>query len=438
MEQNLSSKTNNQRRGLVKFLFFSFLGIFMFFVSVSINGKKTIPLDHLVTFIKTYLSPAIPFYILGITSFGAIKPFAKGTWKSSRTQVFFSFAKVAGAILTYMVYFKIGPEWLFAKDMGPFLYNVLLVSVGVIVPIGAIFLTFLIGYGFLEFFGVIMKPVMRPIFKTPGKSSLDAVASFVGSYSVGLLITNRVFKEGKYSIKEATIIATGFSTVSATFMIVIAKTLGLMEIWNLYFWSTLIITFIVTAITVRIYPIRSIPETYYKGDGYPEKVYEGNLFKNAINEGIDAANNAQPLFKNIYENFKDGLLMAANILPTGMSLALVGLILSKYTNFFDYLGYIYLPFFKVLNIPDAILASKAAALSIAECFIPSLVVTASPLLTKYVVGVICVSAIVFFAATVPCILGTEIPVKIKDLVVIWIERVMATIVLASIVGKIFL
>ena len=72
-----------------------------------------------------------------------------------------------------------------------------------------------------------MKPVMRPIWKTPGRSAVDAVASFVGSYSVGLLITNRVYKEGFYSEKEASIIATGFSTVSATFMIVVAKTLVL-------------------------------------------------------------------------------------------------------------------------------------------------------------------------------------------------------------------
>ena len=63
---------------------------------------------------------------------------------------------------------------------------------------------------------------MRPLWKTPGRSAIDAVA-FVGSYSLALLITNRVYKEGKYTTKEAAIIATGFSTVSATFMIIIAK-----------------------------------------------------------------------------------------------------------------------------------------------------------------------------------------------------------------------
>ena len=62
------------------------------------------------------------------------------------------------------------------------------------------------------------------------------------------MITNRLYKEGYYTAKEATIIATGFSTVSATFMIVVAKNLGLMEYWNLYFWLTLVVTFLVTAL----------------------------------------------------------------------------------------------------------------------------------------------------------------------------------------------
>jgi nucleoside recognition membrane protein YjiH len=54
------------------------------------------------------------------------------------------------------------------------------------------------------------------------------------SYSIGMLITNRLYKEGKYTFKEAAIIATGFLTFSATFMIVVAKTLGLMDLWSAF------------------------------------------------------------------------------------------------------------------------------------------------------------------------------------------------------------
>jgi len=65
-----------------------------------------------------------------------------------------------------------------------------MLPLSVLIPVGAIALSFLVGYGVLEFIGLLMQPIMRPIFKTPGKSAVDAVASFVGSYSLGLLITN--------------------------------------------------------------------------------------------------------------------------------------------------------------------------------------------------------------------------------------------------------
>lgn len=141
---------------------------------------------------------------------------------------------------------------------------------------------------------------MRPIWKVPGRSAVDAVASFIGSYSVGLLITNRVFKEGKYTIKEATIIATGFSTVSVTFMIVIANTLGLMGIWNMYFWVTLFVTFLVTAITVRMWPLNKLSEEYYDGEGHPEEIIKKNRIKVAWSQAMEVADQAPAISKKIF------------------------------------------------------------------------------------------------------------------------------------------
>src|SRR5699024_3408793 len=107
---------------------------------------------------------------------------------------------------------------------------------------------------------------------TPGKSAVDAVASFVGSYSIGLLITNKVYKSGSYTHKEAVVVATGFSTVSAAFMIIVANTLGIIQHWNLYFWFTLVETFIVTAITLQHSTIRIEKHTTYKDQPYKKEI----------------------------------------------------------------------------------------------------------------------------------------------------------------------
>lgn len=418
--------------GMWKFFVFSAIGAFMFFVPVTIGGKNSIMLDHIVTWIQTHLGGALPYYALVVILAGAVYPFVSGTWKKSTVNMVFSFFKVIGLVVGIMLVFNVGPAWLFDPDMGPFLLNKLVIPVGLLVPIGAVFLALLVGYGLLEFIGVLVQPIMRPIWKTPGRSAIDAVASFVGSYSLGLLITNRVYKEGKYTAKEAAVIATGFSTVSATFMVVVAKTLDLMSMWNLYFWTTLVVTFIVTAITVHLWPLRSIKNEYYEGSTpQPEVKPEGKRIATAWNEAMDTVSKAPTFAQNIVANVKDGLLMAMAILPSILSIGLLGLVLAEFTPVFDWLGYIFYPFTWALQLPEPMLVAKASALGIAEMFLPALLVVESALVVKFVIAVVSVSSIIFFSAVVPCIVSTEIPISIPQLVAIWVQRVILTIIIVT-------
>lgn len=424
-EKNLSTSSN-----VFKFLVYSAIGIFMFFVPVNIKGNSTIPIDHIVNYIKK-LSPTVTnLYALIIIVLGGLYPFRKRIWNKDKVSTVFSMLKLLGIVVGVMAFFNVGPAWMFEEDMVPFLFNTLVIPVGIIVPIGSAFLAFLVGYGLMEFVGVLMQPIMRPVWKTPGRSAIDAVASFVGSYSIALLITNRVYKEGRYTAKEACIIATGFSTVSATFMIIICKTLGIMNLWNQYFWTTFLVTFVVTAITARLRPLRTKKDEYYCGvQGDPEVEIKGNRLKRAWEEGMKSANNAPALGKNIVDNLKDGIVMAMGILPSILSVGFIGIILAKYTPVFDIIGYIFYPFTFLLKLPEPLLAAKACSVEIAEMFLPSLLVTGAPIITKFVIAVVSVSAILFFSASIPCILSTEIPVSLTDILLIWFERTVLTLIL---------
>lgn len=423
---------------ILKFSILSMLGIFIFFIAIEFNGKTTIPLDHMVGFFKTNLSSVLPYYALIVIFLGAVYPFYKKEWNKDTVTIIFSIAKVIGFFVAVMAVTKIGPDFLFQKGMVPFLYDKLVISVGLIVPIGAIFLAFLINYGLLEFIGVLLQPVMKPIWKTPGRSAIDAVASFVGSYSIGLLITNRVYMEGKYSAKEAAIIATGFSTVSATFMIIVAKTLGLMEMWNFYFFSTLVITFMVTAITVRLYPLSKKSDLNYNNEKIIEIKQEGNIFKNALKEGLSGAAKAEPVLKNIGTNFVDGFKMTMAILPSILSIGLLGLLLAKYTPLFDIAAYIFYPFTYILQLPDPLVTAKAITLGIAEMFLPALASKEAVEIVRYVVGVVSISSILFFSASIPCIMSTSIPLSMKEIIIVWFQRTVLSLIIASGVAHIFL
>ena len=422
---------------IAKFILLNAIGIFMFFITVKIGESKSIPVDHIVTWIRS-IPGFNAVYGAVIVAVGAVLPFIRKTWNKDKVTMVFSFLKLLAIPVLIIWLTKTGPARWFDGDMLPFIYNKVVLPVTSLVPVGAVFLAFLINYGLMEFIGVFMKPVMRPIWKTPGRSAVDAVASFVGSYSVGLLITNRVYKEGFYSTKEASIIATGFSTVSATFMVIVAKTLGLMDHWNVYFWSTLIITFIVTAITTRIYPLSKKPDTGYNGMAViPEPVPEkGKLFSTALDEGLEACAKAPGILEGVKKNFIDGLNMALGIGPSLMSIGFLGLLLAEYTPVFTIIGYIFVPFAMLLGFgSEAIMMGKACAISLAEMFLPAGIVGEASPFAQYVTAIVCVAEVLFFSASIPCVLGTDIDISLKDIIIVWVERVILALLIAGAVVR---
>jgi nucleoside recognition membrane protein YjiH len=418
--------------GLYKFLGYSLFGVFMFFCPITVDGRSTIPVDHIINFITGNLSEPAKIYILIVMYCGALLPFIRKTWNKDTMTVFFSVAKVCGAVIGTILYFKLfpGQQWLWRPDFGPFLFDRLAMPVGLVIPIGSVFLAFLANFGLMEFTGVLMTPVMRPLFRTPGRSAIDAVASFVGSYSIALIITNNMYRQGKYSVREAAIVATGFSTVSATFLLVVARTLNIMEHWTLFFWVSLLVTFLVTAVTAYIWPLSSYPGTYFEDKPDPDPDIQGNRWVCAWEAGVQVGAQAAPLWQMTFANITAGLNMAFAVIPSITSVGLLGLVLAEYTPLFDWFGYLFYPFFAMFGISDAALAGKAAAISLPEMFLPSLLIAkkATPLL-EFVIAVVSISEILFFSASIPCLMGTDIPVKLRDIVVIWFERVVLSIVL---------
>ena len=443
IEQNTTSSLNDEITttsskkllstpiALIQLIVFSAIGLVMFFVPFTIGEKSTILFDHGATYLVTQQHTLSVTLLFLLMLYGVSKPFIDGSWRKNITHMITTAFKIMGLILAVMYVADIAPAFMMEKDMLPFLFEKLALPVGMIVPIGALILAFLVGFGLLEMVGVLMQPIMKPIWKTPGSSAIDAVASFVGSYSIGLLITNRVYLQKQYSAREAIIIATGFSTVSAAFMVIVAKTLGLMEFWNVFFWSTLVITFIVTAITARIPPISLFDDSVER----PALDHKGGTrLAAAFDLGLSTSRRATDLKQILWSNFRDGLTMAAAIVPSIIAVGLTGLLLAKYTPVFDALGLLLYPFTWLGGLPEPLVAAKGMSAGLAEMFLPALLLSDADILTRYVAGVISISSVLFFSAMIPCVLATEIPVSVGKMVIIWFERVVLSILLAAAFG----
>ena len=419
----------------LRMLAYSSLGLVMFFLPVEIAGKSTILFDHAATWLATKQRPLAIAFVLALMAWGAAQPFVSGRWRESLTTKVFSGLKVLGLVLALVYLSGFGPAVLFQKDMLPFLFDKLALTVGLIVPLGAVALAFLVGFGLLELVGVLMQPIMRPIWRTPGHSAIDAVASFVGSYSVGLLITNRVYLEGKYTAREAAIIATGFSTVSAAFMIIVAKTLSLMPAWNFYFWSTFVIAFAVTAITAWIPPISRMDNTGGVSDQLPAGF---NRWQAAWDAGLSQAQAAPALWRVLRDNLRDGIAMASAVVPTILAVGLIGLLLARYTPVFDLLGLLLVPFVWIGGLAEPMATAKALASGLAEMFLPAIQLKGADPVVRYVAGVVSVSSVLFFSGSIPCVLATRIPLSLRQMVAVWFVRTVLSLLMAAAIGHLAL
>lgn len=158
-----------------------------------------------------------------------------------------------------------GPEIVVGASTGGTVIPSIAVAVFWIILVSSFCMPFLINYGFIDLIGTLMEPLMRPVFKLPGRAAINALVSFLSSSSVGVLITNKLYRRGVYTEKEAVLVATGFSAVSVGFAYMVIKTAGLQDHFALVYLVSALMTLIVSGIIGRIPPFSKKRDIYPNG-----------------------------------------------------------------------------------------------------------------------------------------------------------------------------
>src|SRR5690625_4601411 len=128
---------------------------------------------------------------------------------------------------------------------------------------------------------------MRPLFKLPGRASVDSLASWVGDGTIGVLLTSKQYEEGHYTKRESVIIGTTFSVVSITFTLVIIQTGGLENMFIPFYLTVIFAGFIAALIMPRIPALSRISNTYIEevelqGDEPMKEAYNLLTYRYAI------------------------------------------------------------------------------------------------------------------------------------------------------------
>lgn len=451
---NKSQKT----KGLIRCLLYSAIAFFVFFVSLTINGKSQIVFGFIYTSIADSLGKAgywLLVAIIGGNLFANIygkyidkgKRFPKLYHYYGHDSWFSTLLYVLGFvyILIYAMDETIpgfhGTEVICGPATGDSVVPPVVMGVLWIILVGAFFMPMLLDYGAIEFVGALLEPLMRPLFKIPGKAALDATASFLSSSSLGVIITARLYHRQVYTQKEAVAIATNFSAVSIGFAYLVITTAGMEHMFLPIYLISFVLSFIMAAFMIRIPPISLKKNVYFneveqtEADRSQDAKFSKDIFARGTSRAIKRAYTAYPLGKSIKLSYMDSLSVVPKVITMLSAIGISAMILSQYTPFFTWLGYIFHPLLNLLQVPAVHEIAPSLPVGIAEMFLPVLLianrVNEIPEATRFFICVVSMVQIIFFSETGTVMLSTKLPVKFHELVIIFFIRTIIAVFFAA-------
>lgn len=293
------------------------------------------------------------------------------------------------------------------------------------------FLPLLMAFGSMDYLGTLIRKFMRPLFKVPGRSAIDAIASWIGSGPVGVVITDKQYREGYYTTKEASIIAVCFSLVSLPFAVFIHEFLKLTTSFLAFYGAISLASFTAALILPRLYPLSRKPERYKDGVEVKinEVVPEGRTTHSwAFERGVLRASEAPGVKGLILSGLQTVVDVYFSLMPIVLLLGTLSLIVAEYTPVFQWISRPLVPVFQWLQVPEASVAASAALVGFADMFLPSIFVQgAQHEMTRFVIGALSFTQLIYMTETGAIILRSKIPLSLPELLLIFVERTLITL-----------
>ena len=128
---------------------------------------------------------------------------------------------------------------------------------------------------------------------------------------------------------------------------------------------------------------------------------------------------------------KNAVGMWFGVLPTVMAIGTVALVLANNTPIFEILGKVFLPLLEVLQVPEAVEASKTMIVGFIDMFTPSIIIAESvtDAMTKFIVAVVSVTQLIYLSEVGGLILASKLPVRLWELFLIFLERTIISLII---------
>ena len=343
------------------------------------------------------------------------------------TSIPYTITRLFAFFVMICVSFEVGPEVIRSEDIGLQMASLSYTLIALAFVLSFV-LPFLTESGIMEFTGIILKPLVRPLFAVPGRASVDLITSWLASSNTAVLITAEQYRAGYYSMREAATIMTNFSLVSIPFCMVVAETLKLSEYFVPMYAIVTGIGLFIAIISPRFWPLGTIPDSYAVEKKINEDVPQNiSLFDWAIQGALERIK----LFR-LDMALASGGIMAVGILfdliPIVIAWGTVGTYLAGETSIFQWLSYPMGVYLNLLNVEDAFTIAPATLVGFIDMFIPCLITSLdAPIKTRFIVGVLSLVQIIYLTEVGSIIVKANVGLDIKKLFGIFLERTIISL-----------
>lgn len=431
------------KRNMLWFIVPSLLGVLLFLFPIPYEGKITIGVGVLAETVQAYLKPVLPGLMTGVLVISAVVPIFAKAFKPQAImkrpflkQLFYIhplwlMTRIIGAVFALMTMAEIGPSFITSDETGGTMLYALVPVLAAWFLFAGVLMPLLMQFGLMDFIGTMLRKVMRPVFKLPGRSSIDALASWMGAGTVGVLITTQQYEEGYYTKREASIIATNFSINSIAFSLVVISFIGLEEYFVPFYLTVVVAGLIAAFICPRIPPLSRKADTYYEGTGMriSEDTPEGI---SDFQWGVEKALHKASQVKSLKDVSKQGIQTVLDIyfalIPLVMALGTIALIIAEFTPFFTYLSMPIVPVLQWMQIPEAAQAAPAMLVGFADMFLPAVIGAGiESELTRFVIAAVSLTQLIYMSEIGILLIKSKIPISVWELAVIFLQRTVITL-----------
>lgn len=352
------------------------------------------------------------------------------------TTPFWLGSRLLGAALYIPIFFKIGPEIIWSDATGGTMGITLVPLLVIVFIVLSAIVPFLTDYGLMEYVGTFARPVMRPLFKLPGRAAVDCLASWIGSSSVAVVITTSVHDRGYYTDREAAVIATSFSVISIAYIYVMAEFVKLPHMYFQILLSVYIVSLLLALIMPRVWPLKGVADTFSGRAGQQrtldDDVPKGFALKDwALKQAVEKAG-AQTTRSTILSIGKTLLSLCTCTMPVAISWGTVVLMIVESTQFFQTIALPFAWLLELVRIPEAGQVAVAFVLAYPDQFLAAVIGAGlSTDAARFMCAGISATGLVYLTETGVLIINSSIPLGLGKLTGIYLIRAVLSVFLLA-------